>query len=419
MPAAPVQKAPANTKEKLFRIINDPQKVVGREAALKRLRPAQEVACAIRDLDVHALPISELDIVMNNGCPTQEQVAALKKARDENLELALPEQYMWVISQIPAFQARLDCWYFLRTYADRCDQYVEGLTQFQGIAECFRKSKELPSLLGLILAVGNYINGGTDRGQADGFDLDVLGKLETIKDARGKDLRDLILSVFFSPTFYDKASKFIEDLAPVFRNVVRGLAKDSDGEKLTKRVVYTFEDYDQCITTLQKELNEKHETMTMVLSCFDDPADPFKLEMPEQFDQAKAEIAKVVAQRDAAKDKYLDLLGWFKAAQIKSDSFCRLWDDFFVPEALITNRPQKLKKEVLTPAFCLNKPVTADNLMILWGLKQPANADERKGKTKPDASSPNGDAKPLRSRTRTKGAIKTRGLSFSSGCSAR
>ena len=33
----------------------------------------------------------------------------------------------------------------------------------------------LEGLLALILAVGNYLNGGTDRGQADGFDLETLG----------------------------------------------------------------------------------------------------------------------------------------------------------------------------------------------------------------------------------------------------
>ena len=42
---------------------------------------------------------------------------------------------------------------------------------------------------GIILAVGNFLNGGTNRGQADGFDLESLAKLEGIKDATGKDIR--------------------------------------------------------------------------------------------------------------------------------------------------------------------------------------------------------------------------------------
>ena len=46
------------------------------------------------------------------------------------------------------------------------------------MAQCFRYSEVLPEFLGLLLAVGNYLNGGTQRGQADGFDLSELDKLQ-------------------------------------------------------------------------------------------------------------------------------------------------------------------------------------------------------------------------------------------------
>lgn len=36
-------------------------------------------------------------------------------------------------------------------------------------------------VLGLVLAFGNYMNGGTARGQADGFNLLVLTKLRDVK----------------------------------------------------------------------------------------------------------------------------------------------------------------------------------------------------------------------------------------------
>ena len=36
-------------------------------------------------------------------------------------------------------------------------------------------------ILELILAFGNYMNGGTQRGQADGFDLNILVKLKDVK----------------------------------------------------------------------------------------------------------------------------------------------------------------------------------------------------------------------------------------------
>lgn len=37
-------------------------------------------------------------------------------------------------------------------------------------------------IVGYTLSIGNILNGGTAKGQADGFDLPVLGKLVSMKD---------------------------------------------------------------------------------------------------------------------------------------------------------------------------------------------------------------------------------------------
>ena len=37
-------------------------------------------------------------------------------------------------------------------------------------------------MLGYTLGIGNVLNGGTPKGQADGFELAVLGKLNSMKD---------------------------------------------------------------------------------------------------------------------------------------------------------------------------------------------------------------------------------------------
>lgn len=43
-------------------------------------------------------------------------------------------------------------------------------------------SESLKQLFAIILAVGNYMNGGNgQRGQADGFGLEILSKLKDVK----------------------------------------------------------------------------------------------------------------------------------------------------------------------------------------------------------------------------------------------
>lgn len=49
---------------------------------------------------------------------------------------------------------------------------------YQGLLE----SNSLRDVMGLVLAFGNYMNGGNrTRGQADGFGLEILPKLKDVK----------------------------------------------------------------------------------------------------------------------------------------------------------------------------------------------------------------------------------------------
>ena len=43
-------------------------------------------------------------------------------------------------------------------------------------------SISLKNLLETLLSVGNYLNGGSELGQADGYHLDVLNRLKDIRD---------------------------------------------------------------------------------------------------------------------------------------------------------------------------------------------------------------------------------------------
>ena len=47
-------------------------------------------------------------------------------------------------------------------------------------------------LLGIVLYVGNYLNGGTPRGRADGFALDTLVLMRTVKMSQGDKAGTLV-----------------------------------------------------------------------------------------------------------------------------------------------------------------------------------------------------------------------------------
>lgn len=373
--AKPKKEVKEEKKEeiKFLRIITDPNVVVGKEASLKQLPDPRLCARALEELDDEALSIDALKIMRENATPSHDQMKQLveERTKNPNVPLALPEQYMWVIGHLPAYQQRMDCWMFIRTYDERQGSYRDALEEFDKITECFRDSETLPKLLGLLLATGNYLNGGTQRGQADGFDFETILKLESVKDATNKDLRHFVFD-YFVHHLVRESEVLLQDLACVFSNINRRIVKDSDGiEKLNKSARYAYEDFDSCVVALKAELDERFETMQMIMQYFDDPADEFRMRMPGEFAKAKESIDGLVLLKDSVKDKYAKLLAWFKIAGMKSSDFCLIWDQLFVPADLVLNKPDKLKKEMMIPCFCRNKPFSIDDFMVLWEFREP------------------------------------------------
>lgn len=55
-----------------------------------------------------------------------------------------------------------------------------------------KNSDHLKQIIAYVLTIGNILNGGTTKGQADGFSLDILTKIGSLKDNSGKTLTQFI-----------------------------------------------------------------------------------------------------------------------------------------------------------------------------------------------------------------------------------
>jgi hypothetical protein len=260
--------------DKLIRIITDPGQVAGKEAALKKLPAPAEVARAVLELDDEILNTERLLRVMDSAVPNPEQYKELMEQIKANpgTPLALPEQYMKAIGEISGYRPRLDCWAFVVTYVEKKEQYEEALSKFEQIVSCFEQGKKsgLTSLLGLVLAMGNFLNDGTERCGADGFSFETLTLLDSVKDPEGKDLRYTLFQIMFLQR-EDESNKLVSELRPILQNVQRNLSKGDDGsEKLQKKVNVTFEDFDTCVGQLADEFTQRQDTMAMLMQYIDD-----------------------------------------------------------------------------------------------------------------------------------------------------
>eukprot|EP00931_Biecheleriopsis_adriatica_P056178 TRINITY_DN33289_c0_g2_i1.p1 TRINITY_DN33289_c0_g2~~TRINITY_DN33289_c0_g2_i1.p1 ORF type:complete len:1469 (+),score=303.51 TRINITY_DN33289_c0_g2_i1:14-4420(+) len=366
------------------------------ELTMKRQLGEQEYEKKLEEW-TEALNVSAPAPTQPGPLPLPMPPAAASEGKPEPFRWDPLEQYMEELSQVPACSMRLSCWAFLRTLPDRLQQLQSNLDRFEQMVRCFHDSQELPCLLGLVLAFGNYLNGGKNEkrlGQADGFHIELLGRpggLDVVNDPTGKNVRSLIFQVLFDK-FPAKAELLLEELSPLFALVQRRLGKDSDGvPQLNKSVRVQIEELDKQMSQLKSEFAEKREELKEGLKFIPDPADKFVVEIPEEFERGKSFVDELVARKDLLQQQFKALLSMFKAetyrgdavmvngqlkdgdpkAEMTSEVWCMIWDNFFIPKETMLSFDEKRQKESLDPRFCKESPITVESLEFLWGLRKP------------------------------------------------
>jgi len=390
-------KKPTTTMKEL-RIITDTNLIVGKEGALRDFPPPDVMAQALRELDSAVLTPPRLAVLRAHFCPQPAEVTRLEECKRNHPDLPFgpPERYMWYISRVPAFMARVECWSFLCTFNELAAGLSHALVEFQRVVDAFKASEALPHLLSLVLAVGNYLNGGTGRGQADGFDLETLGKLDGVKDnaAEGgtRDMRHFIFELFFlgapqetradlagaTPALFACGAQLLDDFAPLFCNVNRTIVRDSEGvPRVLKNVRVVLEDIEDSVKEFAQQFATQQEALLQCLQYSEDPADPMRLHMSEKFAEARPQLARLESQCSVCRNGYASVLSYFSHPGMKTSDFVLLWDNLFVPGDLIMSRPDSVLRREIFP--CFFKPQVAPTLqsfLVLWDLKLP---DERVG----------------------------------------
>jgi len=366
------------------------------------LNTGSKAARAVQDLDRSALTVEAINSLRRFLCPNAEQEQELRSKRQsatesETVLLWDPvEQYMEDLLQISGCSLRLSCWEFLYNLPERLAQLQENLLRFERMVHSFLTSTEIPFLLSLVLAFGNYLNGGKNEkrlGRADGFHVELLGRpggLELVNDTQGRNVRQLIFETFCEK-YPSHSERLFQELAPTFALVQRRIGKDSQGvPAVRKSVRVEIEDLDKQLSQLKSEFAKKHQEMKEGLKLIDDPAEKFVIEIPPEFDRAKQHIDDLIRKKDSTLQQFKAVLSNFKAetyrgdpivvdgqvkdgnpkSEMTSDVWCKIWDDFFVPSERVLSFDEKRLKSLIEPRFCKDEPLTVESLALLWGLNK-------------------------------------------------
>ncbi|XP_041375827.1 formin-J-like isoform X2 [Gigantopelta aegis] len=111
--------------------------------------------------------------------------------------LDCPEYLVYELSKVDHFRERLEFLRFKHKLQINLFEIDQQLKELSTACDELTSSTALKNLLGTLLAVGNYLNGGSERGQADGFHIGIVNKLREINDKSGKgNLLEFTLQIY-------------------------------------------------------------------------------------------------------------------------------------------------------------------------------------------------------------------------------
>lgn len=168
----------------------DPKRQQNAGIALARLRmPFQDVAGALLNMDEDVLTPDIVNL-LDSLLPTDEESSALDDflATEGNTidKLAKLDQFMLRFARLPRAAGRLHCLKTVRLFESTIPDMGANIGYVRAAVTAITCSPSIRELLRRTLALGNYLNGGTNRGAAYGFKLDSLLKLDTVKSNSGK-----------------------------------------------------------------------------------------------------------------------------------------------------------------------------------------------------------------------------------------
>ncbi|XP_060789934.1 formin-like isoform X2 [Neoarius graeffei] len=177
---------------------------------------SQAVGILISSLHLEMKDIHQAVLTVDNSIVDLETIEALYENRAQNDELEKikkhyknakedevklldkPEQFLYELAQIPDFAGRAHCIIFQAVFLDSISSIHGKVEIISTVCKGLLESDSIKEVIGLVLAFGNYMNGGNrTRGQADGFGLEILPKLKDVKSRDNRiSLVDYVVSYY-------------------------------------------------------------------------------------------------------------------------------------------------------------------------------------------------------------------------------
>ena len=154
--------------------------------SLAKLPKVDVIAKALITMDETTLTEDNIDALLLIAI-TKEELKMYKSMGSDGV-WEKNEKYLIELNEVPYYKEKLKIWSTILKYDFLIPRLEESFKYLIPACEELRNNNHFHEFLGTILCLGNIMNGGTSKGQADGFSLDLLPKLEGLKDTLGHSI---------------------------------------------------------------------------------------------------------------------------------------------------------------------------------------------------------------------------------------
>ena len=137
------------------------------------------------------LPL-EIVISLKRFQPSTEEAEMYKNFKGPKEELPKTDHFMIRLCEIPDLNTRLDLLLFILEFPLQYEELSPTVSSVLKTCTEILHSKKFQTVMEYVLAIGNYLNGGTSRGGAHGFQISSLPKLV---DTRGSQKHYTLLNL--------------------------------------------------------------------------------------------------------------------------------------------------------------------------------------------------------------------------------
>jgi diaphanous 1 len=284
------KKTPAKKEKKTFL---EPDRTRMMSIVLNKIRiDTLELSDAIEQYDLKILTPEVCGLLLPI-LPNEAEVKEVSAFQGDIMEeLAVCDQFVLIISGIAAFKERIKAIIFQYNYLSDYMIVMEEINRIFKVFKFMKEDKNLKRLFEIILALGNYMNGGSFRGGSFGFTLASLTKLADTKSS--------------GITFVDYIVKFIYE--QIKEPGVLGIVKDlKEFDKLQYQSIVEsskqMENRWKDVLALKKALAENKDIL-----LDEDKSEKF---LSSFYDDAEKKIKEIKESVEKIDKDYLDLAKYY------------------------------------------------------------------------------------------------------------